>query len=317
MKKLPQRTVAGSEKQPEKKPSAASAVPLSEIDRIKKALGAVWLPKTIENWLNTGHAMLNRVFGSEVHGIPYGKLIEVSGFPSHGKTALVLELMRYAQIDGAYCIWIDLENSWDPKWARTRGVDPDRVTVLSQSVDEKTGELVTIEKLCALAEKAVRMYHRRHPGKKVFIAADSVTAMMTEMESEAGLDANMRVNLSLAMFLSKLTRRWNAFAITHNALIVFINQLRTRPGGYGDPNYTTGGNALPFYCAIRVSVRRSKGGRVMQAGRQIGIQGIMKNIKNKAGEESLEGAKIGFKIFFAKDSKYFSEKELKREGDDD
>jgi recombination protein RecA len=256
---------------------------------------------------------LNQVFGSGERGIPYGKIAEASGLQSHGKTALVLELMRYAQRDGAICFWVDLENSWDPEWARLRGVDPDKVIVITQEIDEETEEPYTIEKLCATVEKGVKLARKRYPNAKIFVGVDSIAAMMTDMEANSGLGFNMRVNFSLPMFLGRLLRRWNGFAQTHNALIVFINQLRTKPTAYGDPNYTPGGNAVPFYASIRVRVSRAKGGKIMQGGKQIGIQGFLRNIKNKAGGGSLEGAKCGFKIYFAKESKYFPDKELKND----
>lgn len=286
-----------------------------EIERIRKKFSGVWTEARIAHWLDTGSTLLNSVFGSEAGGIPYGKLIEISGFQSHGKTALTLELMRYAQRNGAYCLWLDLENSWDPMWAVTRGVDPEGVVVFTQEVDAKSGELITVEKLCARVEQAVASIHAHDPEARFFVGVDSVAAMLTEIESAGGLDFNMRAQMSLPLFLSKLCRRWNAFAQTHNMMVVFINQIRTKPGvAYGDPEYTPGGHALPFYCAVRVSMRRTAGGKVLDnGGKQVGVQGTLTNKKNKAGGGSREGAKIGFKIFFAKDSSYVPFKEIKRE----
>lgn len=308
MKNVPVRTLS------RKLDSPSAAV---EVDLLRKTLGQTAIKRPIKDWLDTSNPDLNGVFGSRELGIPFGRMVELSGFQSHGKTALALELMAIAQKQGAYCIWIDIERSWDDEWSRLRGVDPDNVYVIAAEPTQFKGErderLPTAEEMCDLAEKLIKQLRKKYGDNvKLFVGVDSVAGMLTEMEIEAGLtDQNMRTNMSLPAFMSKLTRRWVAFAGAYNVLFFFINQIRTKPGvAFGNPEYQPGGNGLPFYAAVRVSMRRVKGGIVMQNGVQVGIQGTLTNMKNKAGGGSRERAKIGFKILFTKPSKFFHVKEL-------
>src|SRR5580765_7252257 len=103
--------------------------PEEEIALIKKKLKIFTTLKPVKYWLDTGSPLLNAVFGSREYGIPYGKIFEIFGPESNGKTAELLKLMAMAQRDGAQCGLIDLENSWDPEWAAAMGVDPEKVYV--------------------------------------------------------------------------------------------------------------------------------------------------------------------------------------------
>lgn len=312
MKNVPQRSID------RQLSSDAAAL---EVAQIRKVLGHRMEKRETRDWLNTGVPELNKIFGSEKFGIPYGKIIEIMGFQSHGKTALTLELMRYAQKDGAICIWLDLENSWDPVWVKTRGADPSQVRVIDSQVGvfgkEREERLPTAEEMCEQVEALIKYQRKKHgESAKIFVGVDSVAALMTEMESSAGLTGqNMRTQLSLPAFMGKLLRRWVGIAQAYNVIFIFINQVRHKPGGFGNPEYSPGGNALPFYASIRVMMRRTKGGRVLNSGKLVGVQGTLTNLKNKAGNSSEEGGKVGFKIYFAKNSKYFPASLLKREED--
>jgi RecA/RadA recombinase len=95
-----------------------------QVEYIKKGLGFVTFSRPPKYWLRTGSKRLNAVLGSRLMGIPYGKLITLAGEPSSGKSLLGLRLVGKAQQDGAVVAWVDIENSFDPDWARTQGLDP-------------------------------------------------------------------------------------------------------------------------------------------------------------------------------------------------
>lgn len=259
--------------------------------KVRAELRRAVLAEPPRTYLDTGSVLLNRVFGCK-RGLVYGTLLELSGPESHGKSLLATVLCGIAQRDGAQVIWLDAENSVSRAWMTAHGVDMKTAVVIRPYVLERkrTAEVATAEMLCEEAERVCKTVK----GKKILVV-DSVSALNTEEESMAGIDAqNMRTKLALATFLSRLLRRWAGMAQTTNTLIVFINQIRTNPTAmFGNPTYTTGGSALRFYAHCRVRVRRAKGGKLMQQGKQVGLQGVVENWKNKLGREN---KKAGYKI---------------------
>lgn len=301
-----------------KKAQRNSPSPEAEMQAIQHKLGFLTMELQPREWLDTGSRLLNSVLGSEEKGLAYGKMIELFGPESNGKTMLALLLASLAQGDGAEVAWVDLENSLDRLWAEKQGIAWERLyhfyPKLVQSSKKEKPRLQTGEELC---DEVELWMERRHSAgcKKLLVVVDSVTAMLVEEEATAGnTDQNMRTKVALASFLSRLLRRWVALSQVYSAAIVFINQLRTSPGAWGNPETTPGGKAMKFYCSIRASVRRVKGGKLLQKGRMIGLKGIMRNVKNKAGEGSLEGAEAGFKAMFMKqDWRFLSAKKLRAE----
>ena len=267
-----------------------------DLDLIRKKLGHCSMAWEPETWLNTGDPDLNKVVGHRDKGIPYGRLTELSGLESHGKTALALTIAALAQLDGARIIWTDVENSWDPEWAKVRGLDPSKVELIQPYVGtfgkEKEKRLATAQELCGETEALIEM---RGKFRKQLVVVDSLASLLTEGESAAGIeDQNMRTRMDLPMFLGSLLRRWVGHAQVYNAHIILINQLRQNPlVKFGSPWYTPGGNAPRFYSHIRLRVRKT--GMLKETGKIVGVQGILKATKNKAGGE--EGAEIGYKIF--------------------
>ena len=162
--------------------------------------------------------------------------MEISGFESHGKTSLLMDLMGKAQKDGATVALWDLENSWDPDWARARGIDPDAVYIFQSEIGqfgkEKEDRMITAQEQCEEIELWMKEErHEENPEGRIFLAVDAIAAIMTEEEAAAGIqDQNMRTMVSLASFLSKLLRRWVAYAANFNAIIAMVNQLRLAPG---------------------------------------------------------------------------------------
>lgn len=283
----------------------------------------------IKGWLDTGNIGLNAIFGHSHQGIAIGKMIEISGQPSSGKTALAMDLAAVAQTHDYYVIWIDFEQSFDvpeseedkTTWAARRGLrcwdgceDFSLVMPIIATVEgEKTPRLTTAQEV--LEEAELTLVEVRKRKRRALVVLDSVTAMLTEGEAEGGLYGNMKTDLALSKFMSKLCRRWVSMLPQLNASAVMINQLRHDPKAYGDPWYSPGGNALPFYAHVRARMRRSAGGRIMEGGEMVGVKGILQNLKNKAG--GTERREIGYKIFFGGDSKFFPAKLLKKKKDEE
>jgi recombination protein RecA len=289
----------------------------TELEKIRKALGHLalgWEPST---WLDTGVPELNRVIGHKEKGLPFGRIVEISGWESNGKTAIALSLAALAQQDGARVVWGDVENSFDPDWARVRGLDPDKIMLIQPYVgtfdNEKAPRLSTAQELCVEIEKCVEAHGSKRG--KCMVVLDSIPALLTSGESAAGIEGrNLRTNMDLPMFLGSLLRRWVGMAQVHNALILMINQLRTKPMAFGDPNYTPGGSAPLFYSHVRVRVRRVKGGRMMEKGKMAGIRGVMIALKNKSGGE--ENAECGFRLWFAGPLEFVPASEVRSEAKD-
>jgi RecA/RadA recombinase len=236
---------------------------------------------------------------------------------SNGKTALALSLAALAQQDGATIHWGDFESSFDPEWAAKRGLDPTKVMVFQPYVGkfdgEKEARLCTAQEQCQEIEASVA---QRKTQKQV-IVVDSLTSMLVEGEASAGLTGrNLKSAMSHPVFLGGLLRRWVGLSQSYSALIILINQLRQNPmNRFGDPWYTPGGNAPRFYSHIRVKLHRTKGGRILQGGKLIGIQGIMTCKKNKVG--GTEGAQVGYKMLFDGPVEFLPAKDLKKDSDDE
>lgn len=260
--------------------------------RAKLGFGTVqWQPKY---YLDTGNPDLNATLAHREKGLEYGRLYEIAGWESQGKTAVLLALAALAQAQGSLVQWIDAENSFDPVWAASRGLDPDEINLIKPRVKDKKGNLLTAEDMCDEAEAVMEELGPKYKG--VFVAVDSIPTLLTEKEMATVLGKrNMRTNMELPMFLSPLMRRWlGKFQVNH-AMGVFINQLRNRPDPF-DPIYTPGGNATRFAFHGRARIKRSQGKVIKRKGKTVGIQGIMTNYKNKSGTP--EGEKVGFKLYF-------------------
>lgn len=281
---------------------------LTEVEKIRIKLSHYTTQLPSPEFLDTGSEYLNSVVGVANRGMPYGKLIELHGMESNGKTALGMTLLALAQNDGAVASYIDAESSFDPEWATRRGIDVDKMNLLQPYVGrfnkETEDRLITAEELCEEAEVLMKQIYGTGIRKQI-IMLDSITALLAEEESRAGLTArNMRTKLSLSSFVGSLMRRWTAYCHSYNATAIFINQMRVNPNTYfGDPAYTPGGYAPKFFCHVRLRIMSKK--RMIQKGKTIGIRGKLKNVKNKVG--GVEGATCAYKMQFLDDRTLFSE----------
>ena len=212
--------------------------------------------------ISTGSIGLDLALG--IGGVPEGRVIEIYGPESSGKTTLALQITAEAQKKGGVCAFIDAEHALDVVYAKNLGVDIDNLLVSQPDYGEQALDIV---------ETLARS------GAVDLIVVDSVAALTPKSELEGEMtDQNVGVQ---ARLMSKALRKLTGVLSKMNCTIIFINQIRMKIGtmGYGSPETTTGGNALKFYASVRIDVRRIAS--LKQGETQIGNRVKAKVIKNK------------------------------------
>ncbi len=212
--------------------------------------------------ISTGSLGLDIALG--IGGVPKGRVIEVYGPESSGKTTLALQITAECQRQGGVAAFIDAEHALDIKYAKNLGVDVDNLYVSQPDFGEQALDIV---------ETMARS------GAIDLIVIDSVAALTpkTEIEGDMG---DTHVGLQ-ARLMSQALRKLTSVLHKMNTTVIFINQIRMKIGtmGYGSPETTTGGNALKFYASVRIDVRRIA--TLKQAEENIGNRVKAKVIKNK------------------------------------
>ncbi len=211
--------------------------------------------------ISTGSIGLDAALG--VGGLPQGRIVEIYGPESSGKTTLTLESIAQAQKKGLTCAFIDAEHALDPAYAKKLGVDIDNLLVSQPDTGEQALEIVDM----LVRSAAVGM-----------IVVDSVAALTPKAEIEGDMgDSHMGLQ---ARLLSQALRKLTGNIQKSNTLVVFINQLRMKIGVmFGNPETTTGGNALKFYSSVRLDIRRI--GAIKKGDEIYGNQTRVKVVKNK------------------------------------
>ena len=211
--------------------------------------------------VSTGSIGLDAALG--VGGLPLGRIVEIYGPESSGKTTLTLETIAQAQKKGLTCAFIDAEHALDPRYAQKLGVDIDNLLVSQPDTGEQALEIVDM----LVRSAAVGL-----------IIVDSVAALTPKAEIEGDMgDSHMGLQ---ARLLSQALRKLTANIQKSNTLVVFINQLRMKIGVmFGNPETTTGGNALKFYSSVRLDIRRI--GAIKKGDEIYGNQTRVKVVKNK------------------------------------
>jgi recombination protein RecA len=195
--------------------------------------------------------------------MPRGRIVEVFGPESSGKTTLCLHIIAQAQKKGGIAAFVDAEHALDPSWAKRLGVSLRELLVSQPDSGEQALEIVET----LVRSNAVDV-----------IVIDSVAALIpkSEIEGEMG-DATMGVH---ARLMSQAMRKLTAAVAKSKTLVIFINQIRMKIGVmFGNPETTTGGNALKFYCSVRVDIRRINA--IKEADVAIGNRVRAKVVKNK------------------------------------
>lgn len=209
----------------------------------------------------SGSLTLDKALG--IGGYPKGRIIEIYGPESSGKTTLTLHAIAQAQKQGGKAVFIDAEHAIDPVYAKNLGVDIDELILSQPDSGEQALEI---------AEMLVRS------GVIDLIVIDSVAALVPQVELDGEM-GDAAVGLQ-ARLMSKALRKLSGVMNKTNCTVIFINQLREKIGVmYGNPETTTGGRALKFYSSVRVEIRRSE--QIKQNGEIIGNKANIKVVKNK------------------------------------
>jgi recombination protein RecA len=211
--------------------------------------------------ISSGSLGLDAALG--VLGLPRGRVIEVYGPESSGKTTLTLHAIAEVQRQGGVCAFIDAEHALDAGYAQRLGVKLDELFVSQPDCGEQALEIADI---------LVRS------GAVALISVDSVAALTprAEIDGEMG-EAHLGLQ---ARLMSQALRKLTAVAAKHNCCVIFINQLRHKIGvTFGSPETTTGGNALKFYASVRLDIQRT--GQIKQGDVSVGARTRVKVVKNK------------------------------------
>ncbi len=209
----------------------------------------------------TGSLALDMALG--IGGVPRGRIVEIYGPESSGKTTVALSVVAEAQKAGGVAAFIDVEHALDPVYAANLGVDIDQLLVSQPDTGEQA---------CEIAEALVRS------GAVDVVVLDSVAAMVPRAEVE-GLMGDSHVGLQ-ARLMSQALRKLTAVISKTKCVAIFINQLREKVGVvYGNPEVTPGGRALKFYSSVRMEVRRSE--TLKNGSEMIGNRTKVKVVKNK------------------------------------
>ncbi len=211
--------------------------------------------------ISTGSLSLDIALG--IGGLPRGRVIEVYGPESSGKTTLALQVVAECQKAGGVAAFIDAEHALDPSYAAKLGVDIDELLVSQPDTGEQALEITDM----LLRSGAVEV-----------IVIDSVAALTPKAEIEGDMgDAHMGLQ---ARLMSQALRKLTANIKRSNTMVIFINQMRMKIGVmFGNPETTTGGNALKFYASVRLDIRRI--GAIKRGDEVIGNETRVKVVKNK------------------------------------
>ena len=211
--------------------------------------------------ISTGSLMLDLALG--IGGLPRGRIIEIYGTESSGKTTISLQAVAEAQKAGGMAAFIDVEHALDPVYARKLGVDIDNLLVSQPDTGEQALEIT---------DALVRS------GAVDVVVVDSVAALTPRAEIEGEMGDTF-VGLQ-ARLMSQALRKLAGNISKTNCVVIFINQLRMKIGVmYGNPETTTGGNALKFYASVRIDIRRTEA--IKNGSEVIGNRTRAKIVKNK------------------------------------
>ena len=211
--------------------------------------------------ISTGSLTIDIALG--IGGLPCGRVVEIYGPESSGKTTLTLQVIAEAQKSGKTCAFVDAEHALDPIYAKALGVNIDELLVSQPDTGEQALEI------CDMLVRS---------GAVDVVVVDSVAALTPKAEIEGDMgDSHMGLQ---ARLMSQALRKLTANIKRSNTLVIFINQIRMKIGVmFGSPETTTGGNALKFYASVRLDIRRI--GAIKEGDEIVGSETRVKVVKNK------------------------------------
>lgn len=210
--------------------------------------------------ISTGSVGLDHALG--VGGLPRGRIVEIFGPESSGKTTLALHIVAEAQKTGGSCAFIDAEHALDPQYAKNIGVKTDELIISQPNGGEESLQIAK-----AMVED----------GTIDVIVIDSVAALTPKSEIDGDI-GDMQMGTQ-ARLMSQAMRMLAGPIAETNTLVIFINQIRMNIGGYGNPETTAGGRALRFYASVRIDIRRTA--TIKKGDVSVGSQVKVKVVKNK------------------------------------
>lgn len=226
------------------------------MSELASAIGKNDAPTTVNNWLNTGHPLLNDALSGSYHGgFPVGRIVEMFGQSSSGKTAIATSVMTCAQQMGGVAGFFDHENSFDHHLAEQNGMSTEDRWIFKQPD--------TFEQSIDIAVKAAAAIRERKlidPKAPIVFVFDSLASMVPRSKFDKDTsEYNMNDNTALARATSAAFPALAKFCQLNQFTAIFLNQVRTKPGVvYGNPETTPGGSAPEFYSSVRVSLTRSQ-----------------------------------------------------------
>jgi protein RecA len=225
-----------------------------DFEGIYKAIGENDAVSDVRGWVSTGYLPLNKaVSGSYKKGLPLGRIVEIFGASSAGKTLLATKAIASAQAQGGLGIYLDFERSFSMSHAKRVGMSDAR----GQWIYKRPNHA---EEAFGMIDKTLTMLRESGSDKPIVIVVDSVASLITRAQSEMDIEdtRNMKEKLDVPVFLSQTLPKISMMIGDSNACLIFLNQTRANVGVmYGEKEKTTGGNALPFYASVRIQLSKA------------------------------------------------------------